>query len=162
MLVQKLRLHRGWSQEELATISGLSVRTIQRVERGQTPGLESLKTLAAIFEIDISELRNDVSEEKPMPLTPATLPETEEVLAFAKVRKLKGFYLHVSIYAVVILFLFINNWFTTGFDPFWAYWPAMGWGLALALHAIWVFQPLPFLGPDWEKKQIEKELGRRL
>ncbi len=36
MLVQKLRLQRGWSQEQLATVSGLSVRTIQRIERGQS------------------------------------------------------------------------------------------------------------------------------
>jgi transcriptional regulator with XRE-family HTH domain len=162
MLVQKLRLQRGWSQEQLATISGLSVRTIQRIERGQPPGLESLRSLAAIFEIDISELRAVEIEEKTMPITPSTTSETEEVLAFAKIRKLKGFYLHTSVYAVVIFFLIINNWFTTAFDPFWAHWPAFGWGLGLALHAIWVFQPLPFLGPDWEKRQIEKELGRKL
>ena len=36
MLVQKLRLQRGWSQEQLAVVSGLSVRTIQRIERGQS------------------------------------------------------------------------------------------------------------------------------
>lgn len=161
MLVQKLRLKRGWSQEQLATISGLSVRTIQRIERGQAPGLESLKSLAAIFDVDVSDLRT-ATEEPTMPAAPATHSETEEMLAFAKVRKLKGFYIHVSVYVVVILFLVINNWFTTGFDPFWAYWPAMGWGLALALHAIWVFQPFPFIGPDWEKRQIEKELGRKL
>ncbi len=35
MLIQKLRLQRGWSQEDLAALSGLSVRTIQRLERGQ-------------------------------------------------------------------------------------------------------------------------------
>jgi transcriptional regulator with XRE-family HTH domain len=37
MLIQKLRLQRGWSQEQLAELSGLSVRTIQRLERGQQP-----------------------------------------------------------------------------------------------------------------------------
>ena len=37
MLIQKLRLQRGWSQEQLAVLSGLSVRTIQRLERGKTP-----------------------------------------------------------------------------------------------------------------------------
>jgi transcriptional regulator with XRE-family HTH domain len=162
MLVQKLRLQRGWSQEQLATISGLSVRTIQRIERGHPAGLETLRSLAAIFEIEISELRAVANEEQAMPITPSTKSETEEMLAFAKIRKLKGFYLHVSIYCVVIFFLVINNWFTTAFDPFWAHWPAFGWGLAVALHAIWVFQPLPFLGPDWEKRQIEKELGRKL
>jgi transcriptional regulator with XRE-family HTH domain len=162
MLVQKLRLQRGWSQEQLATISGLSVRTIQRIERGQPPGLESLKSLAAIFEVDVSELRAITLEEQAMPIMPSSKSETDELLAFAKIRKLKGFYLHLSVYVVVVFFLVINNWFTTAFEPFWAHWPAFGWGLFLALHAIWVFQPLPFLGPDWEKRQIEKELGRKL
>ena len=46
MIIRKLRLKRGWSQEQLAGMSGLSVRTIQRIERGQGPGLESLKSLA--------------------------------------------------------------------------------------------------------------------
>ena len=34
MLIQKLRLKRGWSQQQLADASGLSVRTIQRIETG--------------------------------------------------------------------------------------------------------------------------------
>jgi transcriptional regulator with XRE-family HTH domain len=45
-LVQKLRLQRGWSQEQLAELSTLSVRTVQRIERGQTASLETLKALA--------------------------------------------------------------------------------------------------------------------
>ncbi|MCE1237238.1 MAG: helix-turn-helix domain-containing protein [Hyphomicrobiales bacterium] len=31
MLVQTLRLKKGWTQEQLALVSGLSVRTIQRI-----------------------------------------------------------------------------------------------------------------------------------
>ena len=57
MLVQKLRLQRGWSQEDLAELSALSVRTIQRIERGHTASAESLKALASVFEVDFSFLR---------------------------------------------------------------------------------------------------------
>jgi len=56
MSVKKHRLDRGWSQEQLAKISGLSVRTVQRIEQGQKAGLESLKCLAASFDTNISEL----------------------------------------------------------------------------------------------------------
>ena len=35
MQVQKLRLIKGWSQQQLADFSGLSVRTVQRIEAGQ-------------------------------------------------------------------------------------------------------------------------------
>lgn len=57
MIVRKLRLQRGWSQEQLATLTGLSIRTIQRIERGQSPGLDSLTALAAVFEVSVSELQ---------------------------------------------------------------------------------------------------------
>ena len=57
MLVQKLRLQRGWSQEQLAELSGLSVRTIQRIERGLPASTETLKSLASVFEIDFSTLQ---------------------------------------------------------------------------------------------------------
>ncbi|EXF41780.1 hypothetical protein N035_002290 [Klebsiella pneumoniae EGD-HP19-C] len=36
--VKQLRLQRAWSQEQLAEMAGLSVRTIQRIENGERPG----------------------------------------------------------------------------------------------------------------------------
>lgn len=65
MSVQKRRLDRGWSQEELARHSGLSTRTIQRIESGQKPGLESLKCLAAVFETSVSTLAQEQAMTKP-------------------------------------------------------------------------------------------------
>lgn len=61
MRVRELRLARGWSQAQLAELSGLSVRTIQRIENGTNPGLESLKSLAAVFGVDVSELHAELS-----------------------------------------------------------------------------------------------------
>lgn len=57
MIVRKLRLRNGWSQEQLAEMSGLNVRTIQRVERGMSVGTETLKSIAAVFEVDFNELK---------------------------------------------------------------------------------------------------------
>ena len=57
-MVKKIRLSKGWSQEQLAQFSGLSVRTIQRIERGHHAGLESLKCLAAVFDMDVAKLQN--------------------------------------------------------------------------------------------------------
>lgn len=59
MNIQQRRLERGWSQEELARHSGLSTRTIQRIEGGQRAGLESLKCLAAVYEASISTLMQE-------------------------------------------------------------------------------------------------------
>ena len=58
-MIKKLRISKGWSQEQLAQFSGLSVRTIQRIERGHNAGLESLKCLAAVFELDVSVLQKE-------------------------------------------------------------------------------------------------------
>jgi len=60
MIVRRLREKRNWSQEQLATISGLSTRTIQRIESGNKASLESLKALASVFEIDISKLQEEI------------------------------------------------------------------------------------------------------
>ena len=57
MIVRKLRLQRGWTQEQLAEMAGLSVRSVQRMERGQNCSLETLKCLAAVFEVDPSALQ---------------------------------------------------------------------------------------------------------
>jgi len=56
MIIRKLRLQRSWSQQRLAEYSGLSIRTIQRLEKNQIPSEESAKCLAAVFEVDANEL----------------------------------------------------------------------------------------------------------
>lgn len=56
--LRSLRLEKGWSQEQLALISGLSERTVQRAERGDTPSLETLGALAASFDLSSSEMRD--------------------------------------------------------------------------------------------------------
>ncbi len=64
MHLKELRNQKNWSQDELAQLSGLSVRTIQRIEREHTAGLVSLKSLAAAFDIDVAELRKELNMAK--------------------------------------------------------------------------------------------------
>ncbi|WP_133471458.1 helix-turn-helix domain-containing protein [Paraglaciecola marina] len=56
MILKELRLSRYLSQEQLAQMSGLNVRTIQRIECGHNASLESLKCIAAALDVDISTL----------------------------------------------------------------------------------------------------------
>lgn len=52
MDLRELRKEKGWSQEDLSGFSGLSVKTINRVENGHvTPSVETAKALAAVFEL---------------------------------------------------------------------------------------------------------------
>jgi transcriptional regulator with XRE-family HTH domain len=166
MLIQKLRLQRGWSQEQLAELSGLSVRTVQRLERGQTASVESLKALASVFEIDFSQLK-EPDMDTPLyagpraPESRASDLRNDEALALAHVRNIKAFYMHLAQYVLVISFLAVINLVT---DPryLWVVWPALGWGMGIAAYALRVFDKVPFLNAAWERREVEKALGRRL
>lgn len=56
--ILKLRAKKYWSQDELAAASGLSVRTIQRVEKTGTASLETTKALASVFVVTPDELQS--------------------------------------------------------------------------------------------------------
>lgn len=157
MLIQKLRLKHGWSQQQLADASGLSVRTIQRIEAGQPASMETLKSLAAVFEVDFSILQ----VEPDMTANVANIDERQEAEAFKYVRSLRRFYLHLLKYVVVCTLLLLVNLLVTP-ERHWAYWVIAGWGLGLLIHAFSVFTPNIALGPEWERRQVEKRLGRPL
>jgi transcriptional regulator with XRE-family HTH domain len=157
MSVQKLRLKHGWSQQQLAEASGLSVRTVQRIEAGYPASTESLKSLAAVFEVDFSTL-NPEQNMNPAASSPA---EQQEQEAFKHVRRLRGFYLHLVKYIVVTLALLAVN---LAVNPhyLWVFWVMGGWGIGIVLHAWRVFGPDWFLGAQWERRQVEKRLRRPL
>ena len=156
MLVQKLRLQRGWSQQQLAELSGLNVRTIQRIEKGQEPSVESLKSLAAVFNVEFSTLKeqgmvNVINESQ----------SAEEILAFNQVRKLKGFYIHLAQYVLVVAVLAVINALTTP-NRWWVQWVVMGWGVGVFFHWLQISERFGLFGSKWEKEQVEKRLGRKL
>ena len=161
MLIQKLRLQRGWSQEQLAELSGLSARTIQRLERGQTASVESLKALASVFDVEFSQLKEPDMD---TPINDTSINSdlrADEALALAHVRNIKAFYLHLGQYALVIAGLAVINLMTSP-GYLWFIWPAVGWGLGIAMHGLRVFDKVPFLNAAWERREVEKVLGRRL
>ncbi len=163
MLIKKLRLQKGWSQEQLADLSGLSARTIQRLERGENASLETLKSLAAVFEINVADLTDHyLIESKEEPMMKADTQLTyEEAKAIEEVKELKGFYMHIAVFLLIIPFLIGLNLLTSP-QYHWFWWPIMGWGIGLGAHAIAVFGGSGLFGAEWEKKQIEKRLGRKL
>jgi transcriptional regulator with XRE-family HTH domain len=156
MVVQKLRLQHGWSQEQLAALCALNVRTIQRIERGQPASAESLKALASVFEVEFLALKEPNMDQ---PST-ATL-RTEEALALARVRRIKGFYIHLFQFVVVIAVLAAINLTTHSREP-WAAWVALAWGSGVLAHGLRVFDKVPFLTAEWEKRHAERYLGRPL
>lgn len=75
-----------------------------------------------------------------------------------RVDELKGFYIHMAIYLIMVpVFIFLN--FKTTSYP-WAMFPIIGWGLGLSGHAMEVFGYNPFLGKNWEERKI-REMMRK-
>ena len=48
------------SQERVAEMSGLSLRTVQRLDAGHRVSYASLRALAATFEIDVDQLEREL------------------------------------------------------------------------------------------------------
>ena len=157
MEIRNLRIERGWSQEQLAEFSGLSVRTIQRIERGQPCGLESLKSLAAVFEVNINELKKDSDMTAQIPeISPSSAAEQE---ARKQVKELKEFYMHLFTYVVTLSFLLIVNLISNP-DYLWVKWTAIGWGIGVIMHAMHVFETSSLFSSAWGKREIEKRLNK--
>ena len=146
-------------------MSGLSSRTIQRIENGQPASAESLKSLASVFEIDFTTLTSEpdmsATATATATATAATQAQQAEQLALARVRKIRGFYIHLAQYVVVITVLAVIN-LVTHPSKLWFFWPALGWGIGVLAHAAATFEFIPFFGAEWERKQVEKQLGRPL
>lgn len=54
--IKRLRRDRGWSQRDLALASGVSERTVQRIESGKPASLETQCALAAALGVDSAEI----------------------------------------------------------------------------------------------------------
>ena len=67
-------------------------------------------------------------------MTPCTTGAKARARATAKY----GFYKHLAVFFVINLMLFFINLVTSP-DYFWCIWPLIGWGVAVALHAVKVY-----------------------
>jgi len=142
--IKKMRLERHWSQDQLAEMSGLSIRTIQRIENGENAGLESLKSLAAVFEINITD--SDKTQEMEQ------IRKEEEY-----VQNVKGFYklLAIAILSLVAPFIIAvndsSNWIVF-------LWILLSWGVILGIYSLNVFD---FFGEEWKRKMINKKFKKK-
>ncbi len=80
-----------------------------------------------------------------------------------KVRSKKRFYRHFSLYAVFVAFIAsINMLDNYMMDP-WFLYPALSWGMVVAIHYLWIFGiPGSKAGTkEWEEQELARELARR-
>ena len=165
MILRKLRLQRGWSQEQVAEMTDLSVRTIQRIERGGKASLESAKALAAVFQVEVSTFNqtsgeNNMNNDNENIETSSNKAEVtaEEKAAINYVKGIKEFYGHVFMFVIFQIAFLVTGKFSYSQTL----WILLGWGAGLVMHGLVAFEVFGSFGTQWEKKQIEKKLGRKL
>ncbi|RZJ65824.1 MAG: 2TM domain-containing protein [Flavobacterium sp.] len=86
-------------------------------------------------------------------------PKFEKSIEYRKARKqareIKGFYIHVMMYCLVIpILIAINLIFVPDF--YWFPFSMFGWGTGLLFHAMTVYKYTPFLGRNWEDRKIQQ------
>ncbi len=89
--------------------------------------------------------------------------EIKYLEAKRKVKQLKGFYTHATVYVLVNLFLIARKIYhgKSIFDID-IYWTALFWGIGLLVHGSSFFLPHFFLGKDWEEKKIRDLMDEEL
>ena len=144
--IKKMRLERHWSQDQLAEMSGLNIRTIQRIENGENAGLESLKSLGAVFDTNIADSDKKLEMEQ--------IRKEEEY-----VQNVKGFYgfLALAIFSLVVFFIIAL------FDS-----DSEGWYLFLYMFifyalglGIYYLDIFDFFGEEWKRKIINMKFKKK-
>jgi hypothetical protein len=99
----------------------------------------------------------------PSPSRPAARPPglDEAKLARAKrrVAALKGFYIHLLVFALALAGLFLINLLSGG--PWWVLWVLIGWGIGVIAHALTVFGRGSQLVAAWEERKLKQFMDER-
>ena len=158
MKLRQHRIDRGWSQEQLAELSGVSARTIQRIENGGNAGLDTLNSLAAAFGTDVAALTSD---DRPSGETTASGPQPDTGLQprdridRRRGQRKREFYIHLATFILIMPFLLaLNITLTAGY--YWVVWPFLGWGAAVLLHWVMAFPMRGFMDAEWEEEQFNQ------
>lgn len=126
--IKRWREERHWSQEHLADLAGIGLRTIQRIENGETASQESIMALAAAYNVDVMALSIDQEEEA------VKIVAKQNAKARAALRL--SFFIHLASYLLVGVVVFIGINIGTG--SYVMLWPLIWWTVGLASHALTV------------------------
>ncbi|XEG69223.1 helix-turn-helix domain-containing protein [Edwardsiella tarda] len=151
------RLARAWSQEQLADMSGLSTRTVQRIENGEQPSLETLSALAAVFEVSVTELSgaeaNEANEERGDNALDQRIAEARQKLA-----QEGRFYRSVITAIIACLLLFTLNRVSSPASH-WSFWVAGIWCTLLVVRGMRIFIFSNVIA-KWHQKRLQQMLRK--
>lgn len=95
----------------------------------------------------------------------SNLEEQKYIRAKKRVKAIKGFYVHLTVYILVNIFLIMTRLFSesSGFENLWqwqTYNTAIFWGIGIVFHAFNVFGMGFLLGSDWEERKIKEMMDK--
>ncbi|WP_034788100.1 2TM domain-containing protein [Ewingella americana] len=152
--IKQLRLSRAWSQEQLAELTSLSVRTIQRIENGEQASLETLGALAAAFDIKVADLVGEQGAAS----SPDNALDLNIEAARHQVRSESRFYRGMIIYLLVSVLLIVICRVTSP-EYNWFWWPVGIWGGLMVVRGLRVFVLRGWFG-RWEQARLQKILRK--
>ena len=88
--------------------------------------------------------------------------DEQKKLALAKrqVAKITAFYIHLTVFVLVMIVLFVANLVLSP-NWWWVQWPFLAWGIGLLAHGLYVFGGIPKLIRNWQQRKI-KEIKDRM
>lgn len=93
-----------------------------------------------------------------MELNPITERQRYE-RAKKKVRSIRGFYVNLGLYCLIMpVLVYINLNYTPDF--YWFFFSMAGWGLGILFHGMEAFGWNPFFGKDWEERKLKEILEK--
>lgn len=123
--IKRWREERHWSQEHLADLAGIGLRTLQRIENGDPASPDSLKALAAAYNVDVMALAVDQEAEA------GRLKQHKNHKARAGLRLSFGIHLAGFLIAAV---LFVGISIGVGGEQFVMLWPLIWVTVAIVSH----------------------------
>jgi len=135
--------------------TGVGLRNIQQRYYLLTDRPVSIKKNEKEFCVSIPLLTKNITF---METQETHISEKKYARAKAHIESLKGFYIHITIYLIMVpVFIFLN---LRSSDFPWALFPIFGWGLGVASHAMDTFDYNPFLGKNWEEKKMREFMDK--
>ena len=163
------KLHISIFEEDGYLVIKNNIQPKQVVKESSGVGLRNIRQRYQLLTqrpVTIEENNKEFSIAIPMLTKNITVMNTSDTYIKGKkydrakkqVEELKGFYIHLGIYLVMVpVFIYLNTK-STSFP--WAIFPIVGWGFGVGGHAMEVFNYNPLLGKNWEERKIRELMDK--
>lgn len=165
MVTPSRKLHIRIYEEQGSLVVSNTKQLKQVVKKSSGVGLQNIKQryhLLTDRKVTIDEGDTSFSVAIPMLTKQQAFVEVQETYiedkkykrAKEKLDKIKGFYIHATVYMIMVPVFIWLNYTSTSFP--WAIFPIVGWGFGILGHASEAFEWHPVFNKNWEERKIKE------